>query len=113
MPYSRYSNRRIFLNNDKNYKNVFFKERDIKETYQYDSPRFAYPAPEVFQKFTNVTRTWKSTDKLYNLANEYYGSPTYWWVIAWYNQKASASEFYLGEIFLIPLPLEDVLGYLK
>ena len=25
MPYSRYSRREIFLNNDRNYKNVFFK----------------------------------------------------------------------------------------
>ena len=113
MPYSRYSNRPIFLNDDRNYKNVFFKNRDIEQTFQYDSPRFAYPSPEELMRFTNVPRVWGATDKLYNLADEYYGSPEYWWVIAWYNQKASAAEFYIGETFYIPLPLEDVLGYLR
>jgi len=113
MPYSRYNNRKVFLNNNRNYKNVFFKDRGIEQTYQYDSPRFAYPSPEELLKFTNVPRVWGATDKLYNLAGEYYGSPNYWWVIAWYNQKGSAAEFDVGEVFYIPLPLEDVLGYLK
>jgi hypothetical protein len=113
MTYSRYNNRTIFLNNDRNYKNEFFKDRDVQQIYQYDSPFIAYPSPSVIGKLNNISRAWTATDKLYNLANEYYGSPNYWWVIAWYNQKASASEFTIGEVFYIPLPLEDVLGYIK
>ena len=27
------------------------------------------------------------TNKMYRLAHKHYGSPDYWWVIAWYNNK--------------------------
>lgn len=111
MPFSRYQKRRLFLNDDRNYRNVFFKKRGIKETYQYDSPRFSYPSNEFMSNLNNVPLIWKATDKLYNVANEYYGSPEYWWVIAWYNKKASEAEFKTGDLFYVPLPLEDVLGF--
>ncbi len=113
MPYSRYTNRRIFLNNDQGYKNTFFDKRDIQETFQYDSPRIVYPTPSEIRSFNNITRLWNATDTLYNLSSEFYGAPNYWWVIAWYNKKASEAEFKVGDIYLIPLPLEDVLGYIE
>ena len=113
MPYSRYSRREIFLNNNKGYKNVFFKDRDIEETYQYDSPKISYPSPDEIRELNNVLLVWTATDKLYNVATKYYGSPEYWWVIAWYNQKASEAEFKIGDQFYVPLPLDSVLGYIK
>jgi len=111
MAYSRYSKREIFINKNRNYKNVFFAARDVQEIPQYDSPRIGYPTPDEIVGLTNVPLAWGATDKLYNLASKYYGSPHYWWVIAWYNKKASEAEFTVGEIFFVPLPLEDVLGY--
>jgi len=111
MPYSRYQRRKLFLNNDRNYKNVFFKKRGIEETFQYESPRFSYPSNEFMGNLNNIPLVWKATDKLYNVANEYYGSPDYWWVIAWYNKKASEAEFKTGDLFYVPLPLEDVLEF--
>jgi hypothetical protein len=113
MPYSRYSRRELFLNNDKNYRNVFFKDRDIEETYQYDSPRISYPSSEEIGSLNNVLLVWGATDKLYNVAAKYYGSAEYWWVIAWYNQKASEAEFKVGDQYYVPLPLDQVLGYIK
>jgi len=113
MPYSRYSQRQIFLNNEKGYKNVFFKDRDIQETFQYDSPKISYPSPGEIRELNNVLLVWTATDKLYNVATKYYGSPEYWWVVAWYNQKASEAEFKVGDQFYVPLPLEAVLGYIK
>ena len=82
MAYSRYSKRRIFLNNDRNYKNVFFKNRDIQETFQYDTPVIRFPSSDEIASLTNVLLVWGSTDKLYNIAATYYGSGEYWWVIA-------------------------------
>ena len=78
MPYSRYTAREIFLNNDRNYKNVFFKDRDIQETFQYDMPRISYPTPSEIRSFENVLRVWRATDTLYNISNEYYSAPEYW-----------------------------------
>jgi len=113
MPYSRYTTRQIFLNDDKKYKNVFFKNRDIQETYQYDMPNITYPTPSEIRSFENVLRVWRATDTLYNISNEFYSSPNYWWVIAWYNKKASEAEFKVGEQFYVPLPLEAVLEYIQ
>jgi hypothetical protein len=113
MPYSRYTAREIFLNNDRNYKNVFFKNRDIQETFQYDMPRISYPTPSEIRSFENVLRVWRATDTLYNISNEYYSAPEYWWVIAWYNKKASEAEFKVGEQFYVPLPLEAVLEFVE
>jgi hypothetical protein len=113
MPYSRYSRREIFLNNNKKYRNVFFKERDMEETFQYDSPKISYPSPSEIRKLNNVLLVWSATDKLYNVASKYYGSPEYWWVIAWYNKRASEAEFKTGDQYYVPLPLDAVLGYIK
>jgi len=111
MTYSRYGKTDIFLNKDKNYKNVFFRRRGIEETYQYEFPRLSYPTNDFIASLTNTPEVWRATDKLYNVANEAYGSPEYWWVIAWYNKKASEAEFKVGEIYYIPQPLADVLGF--
>jgi len=111
MTYSRYAGRRIFKNDDPNYRNVFFRRRGIKETYQYESPQFSYPSNDYISDLTNVTEVWRATDKLYNVSNEYYGSPDYWWVIAWYNKKGSEAEFKVGDIYYVPLPLQDVLAF--
>jgi hypothetical protein len=113
MTYSRYSRREIFINKNRQYKNTFFKNRDVEQIPQYDVGRIGYPTPAEINSLTNDIRVWRATDTLYNLSNQYYGSPTYWWVIAWYNKKASEAEFTVGEQFFVPSPLEDVLGYIK
>lgn len=113
MAYSRFSTRQIFLNNNRMYKNVFFKNRDVQELYQYDMPRISYPTPEERASLDNRLGVWHATDTLYNLANDYYGSPEYWWVIAWYNKKASEAEFKVGDQFYVPLPLESVLSFVE
>ena len=113
MPYSRYTARQIFLNNNRRYRNVFFKNRDIEETFQYDMPNITYPTPAEIRSFENVLRVWGATDTLYNITNEYYSSPQYWWVIAWYNKKATEAEFAVGEQYYVPLPLEAVLEFVQ
>ena len=111
MAFSRYNNTPIFLNDDPNYKNVFFRNRDMQETYQYSLLNLRYPSLDAMGNLTNVGLVWGATDKLYNISNQYYGEPNYWWIIAWYNKKGSEAEFEVGEIYYVPLPLEDLLEY--
>ena len=111
MPYSRNTRRTMFLNDDRGYKDTFFRQRDIVETFQYDVARIAFPDAETINSLNNISMAWGATDTLYNLAYKYYGSPSYWWIIAWYNEKATEAEFTPGEVFYIPLPLDDVLGF--
>ena len=56
---------------------------------------------------------WKTGDRYYKLSKQYYGDPTYWWLIAWYNQKPTEADIDLGDIIYIPLPFEKILGYFK
>ena len=77
MAYSRYSNTPIFLNRNEKYKNSLFDQRDIKQTYQYALSPLDYPSAGAIQSMTNIPLIWSSTDKLYNVSNEYYGSPDY------------------------------------
>ena len=84
----------------------------MKAMTQYGLPTLRYPTPSEILQLENITAYWGSTDKLYNIASEYYGSPEYWWIIAWYNQKTTEADFTPGEVYLIPVPLADVLRFL-
>jgi len=109
--YSRYSNVNIFLNKNKDYKNTFYDKRDISQAFQYGVSQIKYPSEQVRAQLENIPLVWKSTDTLYNIAHQYYGFPDYWWVVAWYNKKASEAEFKVGDVYFVPLPLEDLIGY--
>ena len=113
MPYSRYNSRQIFTNSDKNYKKQFFDDRDVKQIQQYMTGRFTALTPRQRRSLTNIPMTWASNLRLHNIANEYYGSPEYWWVICLYNNKSSVFDFSEGEQFSVPTPLEKVLSYMR
>ena len=40
-----------------------------------------------------LEHTWKNGDKLYKLANKYYGTYDLWWVLALVNKKFIDSDF--------------------
>ncbi len=109
--FSRYSARNIFTNKDDNYRRVFFENRGIKETMQYETAVLDYPTNEELAAFQNVSHFWTATDKLWKLSSQYYGTPGMWWVIAWYNKKPTEAHFNVGDVIYIPLPLEAVLEY--
>ncbi len=110
MAFSRYDRRDIFLNDNAEYKKVFFKDRDITQTYQYVSPEFGYPTESEFEEMESIPLRWGATDKLYNIADTYYGSPEMWWVIAWFNQKPTEAHFKVGDIYYVPMPLATALS---
>lgn len=56
-----------------------------------------------------VALTWKSGDRLYKYAAEYYSDARLWWVIALFNLKPTDSHFRIGDTILIPTPIERVL----
>jgi len=109
--FSRYGARNIFTNDDDDYRRVFFDDRGIKETMQYETAVLDYPSLEEMAQFNNITHVWTSTDRLWKLSSQYYGSPGMWWCIAWYNKKPTEAHFSVGDVIYIPLPLESVLEY--
>jgi len=56
---------------------------------------------------TSDTHIWKYGDRFYNLAHKYYGDPTYWWVIAWYNALPTEADIRIGDVIQIPISLEE------
>ena len=56
---------------------------------------------------------WGSSDRFYKLAGQYYGDPTYWWIIAYFNNTPLESDVKLGQTLYIPVPLEEIISALE
>ena len=107
---SRYDLRGIGVNSNPMYGNLF-EDRGVKYIEQYRAGRIKYPTAAEISNLFIINRTWRKGDHYYKLANEHYGSPKFWWVIAHFNQKPLESSIKFGDIIRIPTPLELVLTY--
>lgn len=110
MAITRYNKRRGLELDDPSYaQSPIFKNRGVNIIQHFSTAALKYPTPDDLQNITEETRTWAVGTKYFNLANEFYGSPEYWWVIAWYNLRPLETDFTPGDVVLIPTPLETVL----
>tara|TARA_R110000824_G_scaffold95701_1_gene229985 strand:- start:246 stop:578 length:333 start_codon:yes stop_codon:yes gene_type:complete len=107
---NRYLNRRL-LRNDLDAYAKLFEKRSVKGISQYDTAIYNYPGADDIRTLTSVRHIWHTGDRYYKLAAKYYGQPTYWWVIAFYNKAPTEAHLNLGDVINIPLPLDTVLSY--
>ncbi len=105
---SRFGNRRKYLNNNELYESLFEK-RKIKEVIQYNTATMRFPTTKEKLRIKTVKHVYKVTDKLYNLAQQHYGDPTLWWIIAWYNGKPTEAHFSSGDLVEIPINVNEAL----
>ena len=105
---TRYRNRQIVRNANELYE-TFLEERDLKFIRHYRTPVIAHPTGKQRRRLRHKRVTWKQGSRFWKLAAKHYGSSSYWWVIAWYNQKPTEASLELGDVLLIPTPLEKVL----
>lgn len=105
---SRNENRVMLLNKHPLYKGMR-ERRGVNHIRQFASPFLAKPKVSDIMDLDIQNHVWTLGDKYYKLAFEFYGDATYWWVIAWFNQRPTESHLNLGDIVAIPTPLEDVL----
>jgi nucleoid-associated protein YgaU len=105
---SRYEGNATFTNTLDLYRNVF-RKRGVKQIEQYATQELEYPNSNQLSSVTVVDHIWKRGDHYYKLADFYYGDPTYWWVIAQFNQKPTEDQITFGDIIMIPTPLETIL----
>tara|TARA_Y100000310_G_C20021759_1_gene507702 strand:+ start:127 stop:459 length:333 start_codon:yes stop_codon:yes gene_type:complete len=108
---NRYDNRKLFKNREETFKKLFQK-RGVKFVRHYDTARLMNPSRTV-ATFDTVQHIWKTGDRFYKLAGQYYNLPSYWWIIAQYNHKPTEAHVKLGEPIWIPVPLEAVVGYMN
>tara|TARA_Y100000034_G_C6883007_1_gene404941 strand:+ start:325 stop:660 length:336 start_codon:yes stop_codon:yes gene_type:complete len=107
---SRYKNRKIVKNNRMLY-NEFFIERDVNYINHYETPKIPYLGAAERSQLNSIPHVWRLGDRYYKLADQYYDDPTYWWIVAWYNQRPLETDIGIGNIVYVPLPLDDVLVY--
>ena len=105
---SRYDGKGKFINNLDLYRNTF-RDRGIRQVEQYATPVLEYPNSNQLRGITVIDHIWVRGDHYYKLADFYYGDPTYWWVIAQFNQKPTQDQLTFGDIVMIPTPLETIL----
>tara|TARA_B100000131_G_C18004377_1_gene567796 strand:- start:681 stop:1019 length:339 start_codon:yes stop_codon:yes gene_type:complete len=102
-------NRFIFKNSDKTY-STLLEKKDISNLQQYATKTL--PDIQKVPGLSYVTHVWKIGDRYFKLANQYYQRPELWWVIALYNKKPSESNVNIGDVILIPTPIDSILYYL-
>ena len=111
MAITRYSRRSVIITNDQSYtQSKLFKNRGVASIQHFGTPTLKYPEPDELKDVVQNKRYWKIGTKYFNLANEFYGNPEYWWVIAWYNYRPLETDFKPGDVVIIPTPLETILN---
>tara|TARA_Y100000310_G_scaffold333878_1_gene412346 strand:- start:3664 stop:4005 length:342 start_codon:yes stop_codon:yes gene_type:complete len=108
---SRYETRRLFRNLDEKYVSLYEK-RNVNYVSQYNTPSLIYPTVEQIGTLSTYTKVWKQGDKFWKYAAQYYnGRSDLWWVIAWFNQMPTEGNLEIGDIIVIPTPIEKILDY--
>lgn len=86
--------------------------KNINSIVHYKSANIKMPTYLEKAKITTDTVVWKRGDKLYKYAEKYYSNPELWWVIGLYNNKPTDAHFQIGDVFLVPTDLRQLLEYM-
>ena len=106
---SRYSKYKIINNNSE----LLCEPRGVKNIRQYETPYMYNPTVADRASLRTTNYLWKYGDRFYQLAEQYYQSPNFWWVIALYNGYMTEADIRPGDVIAIPLNLEDALKVLR
>jgi hypothetical protein len=111
MANSRYSKIMPVYNVDEGYQKLYqYTRSNSNGIKQYPTLNLKYPTDQQIQGYVIQLETWAVGQRLYKLADKYYGDSQYWWVIAFFNKKPTEQHFSLGDTVQIPLPLSEVLS---
>jgi hypothetical protein len=109
MSLSRFKEREIIRNNDDDYKIIFQSRIPYNGLRQYSYEELKYPTDAELAVIQKTQKVWGYGSRLYKLSNEFYGDPSYWWVIAWFNKIPSEFSLRAGDTIFVPTPLSYVL----
>ena len=109
---NRYRDRIVFENRDESYE-LLLEERGVPYIRYYGTPRMLVPNVGQRAGLSRTRHIWAVGDRFYKLAIQYYDDPQYWWVIALYNQVPTEAHLRIGDLIIIPLPLNAVLRATK
>ena len=101
-----------FIINEDNYYEPLRKKHDTGKVRHYATPRMYYPTIKERASTKTSKHIWKLGDRLFVLADNYYGDTRFWWVIAWWNRYPTEAHMAPGTLLDIPINLEDALKIL-
>lgn len=104
---SRYKSTKRFRNNLEYY-SYLRKSRDLPAVNHLATPILRNPTIADRTNIMSDSHIWALGDRFYKLAHKYYGSPEYWWVIAWYNSTPTEVDVSFGDMIEIPINLSSV-----
>lgn len=114
MAISRYGNIKTVKNSDVDYKKVFDTRFGLSDfIVQKRRMGLKYPDFETMSSLVFTYEVWQIGSRLHKFSEKYYGSPTYWWIIGFYNKKPIDTSYEIGDIVKIPVSLEDAFFALK
>jgi hypothetical protein len=108
---SRYSNSRRLVTNE--FTSELLKSRGDKQIQFSSIPKMGLINENDYNSLSISYHIWSQGDKLYKLANTYYGDSSLWWIIAWFNKKPIDSLYLLGDTVQIPTPIQNALTIYK
>ena len=113
MPYSRYDNRSIItLTSDNEIYRRKILARNAKRVYVHSTAVYNFDDTDKDINFSFEEIYWSNGDKLHKLSYKYYNSIEYWWVIAFFNQKPTDSDYQIGDLVVVPTPLEEAMEFM-
>ena len=102
---SRYRNRRTAIN-DVYQDDELFENRGVKSIEQHVTPKLSNPTQEQLDEITYDIHYWVPGQRLFKLAQKYYGDHRYWYIIARFNNKPTEAQIEEGEQIKIPTNLQ-------
>ena len=107
----RYDNKSPVVNNHPLYRGYCI-DRGIPYIRQLRTQVLRFPSAEEVASLDLSPVVWGVGSRLYKLADEFYGNPEMWWVIAQFNERPTEAHISLGDVIYIPRPLEKIIGLL-
>ena len=102
---SRYRKVSKGINNLDIYKETL-ENRGVKKIKQYKTQRLKQFNKKSIPVYKHV---WTIGDAFWKLANQYYGDPKYWYIIARFNKAPTEASLVLGATIEIPASLSIAL----
>ena len=113
MAINRYRKRGVTANASPEYRDLLKKRDKSSIIHLLSGDGFAKIKIEDIVGAQLVSHIWGTGDRYYKLAAQYYGDPTYWWVIALFNNKPLETDLAAGDIVVIPVPLEIIISAME
>lgn len=102
-------NTNIIENSEDVYKE-FLKKTGFPKVDHLGLVIFGDPLSRSFTDDMTFSRhTFAYGDSLSKISFKHYGDTRYWWVIAWMNAKPLDAFCKIGDVLLVPKPLEEAL----